>query len=149
MGFEVVAISRGADKEEFARELGARHYVDSAGSDVGAALTDLGGPSVILATAPHAKSISALVPGLGLGGCLLLVGAPFEPIEVGAIDLISRGARIQGWPSGTAVDSTDAMAFAAAHGVRPMIETFPLSEADRAVQAMMEGTVRFRAVITT
>ena len=147
MGFEVVAISRGRDKEEFARKLGAHHYVDASLPDFAATMAGLGGAKVILATAPHAASISALVPGLALEGCLLIVAAPFEPIQVNAIDLLSRDARVQGWSSGTATDSTDAMSFAAKHGVRPMIERFPLSEASRAVEAMMKGTVRFRAVV--
>lgn len=147
MGFEVAAVSRGADKEEFARQLGAHHYVDSARPDVAAELTKLGGARVLLATAPHAASISAAVPGLGIDGCLLVVGAPFEPIQVSAIDLILRNARVQGWASGSASDSEDAMAFAVRHGVRPMIERFPLGDARRAVDAMLEGTVRFRAVL--
>jgi alcohol dehydrogenase/propanol-preferring alcohol dehydrogenase len=149
MGFEVAAVSRGRGKENFARQLGAAHFVDADSPQAAAALTRLGGARVILATAPHAKSISALVPGLGLEGCLLVVAAPFEPLEIGAIDLLSRDARVQGWSSGTATDSTDAMAFAARHGVRAMIETFPLRDASRAVEAMKSGTVRFRAVLET
>lgn len=149
MGFEVAAISRGRDKEEFARKLGAHHYLDATRESLAEDLMELGGAKVILATAPHARSISALVPGLGLEGCLLVVAAPFEPLEVGAIDLLSRDARIQGWSSGSAIDSTDAMAFAARHGVRPMTESYPLEEAPRALEAMMKGTVRFRAVLET
>jgi len=147
MGFEVIAISRGTDKESFARKLGAHHYVDSQHDDFIQAMEKLGGARVILATAPHAKSIAAMVPALALEGCLLIVAAPFEPMEIGAIDLIARDARVQGWSSGTATDSTDAMAFAAVHGVRPMIETFPLADAGRALAAMSKGTVRFRAVL--
>jgi D-arabinose 1-dehydrogenase-like Zn-dependent alcohol dehydrogenase len=147
MGFEVVAISRGNEKEAQARALGAHHYMDATRGDFAEGMARLGGAKVILATAPHAPSISALVPGLGLGGCLLIVAAPFEPIQVGAIDLLSRDARVQGWSSGSATDSTDAMAFAAKHGVRPWIERFPLADAPRAVEAMMTGTVRFRAVL--
>jgi len=149
MGFEVAAISRGTDKEAFAGELGAHHYLDSSREGFIDELNRLGGARVILATAPHAPSISALVPGLGLEGCLLIVAAPFEPIEVGAIDLLSRDARVQGWSSGTATDSTDAMAFAARHGVKPMIERFPLTRAKDAFDAMMRGAVRFRSVIET
>jgi alcohol dehydrogenase/propanol-preferring alcohol dehydrogenase len=147
MGFEVAAISRGTDKEEFARKLGAHHFIDSGRKDFAGAMAKLGGARVILATAPHAPSIAALVPGLGLEGCLLIVAAPFEPIAIGAIDLLSRDARIQGWSSGTATDSADAMAFAVKHRVRPMIEKFPLPDAGRALQAMLQGTVRFRAVL--
>jgi D-arabinose 1-dehydrogenase-like Zn-dependent alcohol dehydrogenase len=149
MGFQVAAISRGKDKEAFAHELGAHHYLDSNREGFVDELNRLGGARVILATAPHAPSISALVPGLGIEGCLLIVAAPFEPIEVGAIDLLSRDARVQGWSSGTATDSTDAMAFAARHGVKPMIERFPLTRAKDAYDAMMRGAVRFRSVIET
>jgi D-arabinose 1-dehydrogenase-like Zn-dependent alcohol dehydrogenase len=147
MGFEVAGVSRGKDKERFARELGAHHYLDTASEDAAARLQALGGAKVILATAPHAASISALVPGLGHGGALMVVGAPFEPLSVSAIDLISRSARVQGWASGTATDSTDALAFAARHGVRAMVETWPLEAAGTAYKKAMEGSVRFRAVL--
>ena len=147
MGFEVAAISRGADKESFARQLGAHHYVDTREDDLGERMSALGGARVILATAPNAEAISACVPALGLEGCLLIVGAPFEPIQVGALDLISGDRQVRGWSSGTAADSADTMAFAQRHGIKPMIETFPLAEANTAVARMMEGSVRFRAVL--
>lgn len=147
MGFEVVSISRGKEKEEFARQLGAHHYIDTLKENLGVRLSQMGGAKVILATAPDAKSISALVPGLGMEGCLTIVGAPFEPLQINAIDLISRRARVQGWPSGIAADSTDTLNFSALHGIHPMIETFSLSEANRAYQKMMDGSVRFRAVL--
>jgi len=35
MGFEVVAIGRGADKGGLARKLGAHHYIDSTSADPG------------------------------------------------------------------------------------------------------------------
>src|SRR5215472_9489282 len=88
MGFEVVAIARGADKDEFARKLGASRYLDSEREDAAAALAARGGARVILATAPSAAAIAALVPGLGIEGCLLIVAAPSEPLQIGAIDLI-------------------------------------------------------------
>lgn len=50
MGFETVAIARGAEKEPFARELGAHHYIDSTSADVDAELNKLGGAKVVLAT---------------------------------------------------------------------------------------------------
>jgi D-arabinose 1-dehydrogenase-like Zn-dependent alcohol dehydrogenase len=51
MGFETVAIARGADKEQLARQLGARHYIDSQAQDPAAELIKLGGAKVVLATA--------------------------------------------------------------------------------------------------
>jgi len=147
MGYEVVAIARGADKDEFARKLGASRYLDSEREDAAAALAARGGARVILATAPSAAAIAALVPGLGIEGCLLIVAAPSEPMQIGPIDLITRTRRIQGWASGTAAASADALAFAARTGVRPIIERFALEEAQAALDRMMSGKARFRAVL--
>jgi alcohol dehydrogenase, propanol-preferring len=44
MGFEVVAISRGAATAELATKLGAHHYIDSAATDPAAELQALGAP---------------------------------------------------------------------------------------------------------
>jgi len=77
----------------------------------------------------------------------MVVAAPFEPLQIDPIELISMTRRVQGWPSGTAADSTDAVAFAQQHGVRPMVERFPLDEAQAAFDRMMSGEVRFRAVL--
>ena len=147
MGFETIALSRGRDKEAFATELGAHHYVDTSEGSVGEKLQALGGADVALATAPNAAAIGELVPGLAVDGTLLIVAAPFEPVSFNPLDLLSGRRRIQGWPSGTATDSTDAMRFASRHGIRPMIEKFPLDAADEAYGRMMSGDVRFRAVL--
>ena len=50
MGFEVVAIGRGANGAELAKKLGAHHYIDSAATDPAEALQALGGAKVILIT---------------------------------------------------------------------------------------------------
>ena len=147
MGFETVAIARGAERETFARQLGAHHYVDSEREDAAERLQQLGGATAILATAPSSSAISALVGGLGIEGALLLVAAPFEPMHFAAPDLITRERRIQGWASGTAADSTDAVAFAQAAQVKPMIERFALEDAQAALDRMLSGKARFRAVL--
>jgi D-arabinose 1-dehydrogenase-like Zn-dependent alcohol dehydrogenase len=57
------------------------------------------------------------------------------------------GRRIQGWPSGTSIDSEDAVRFSALQGVRPRTETFPLEHAEAALARVMKNEVRFRAVL--
>jgi len=83
MGFETVALGRGADKEPLAKQLGAHHYIDSAAADTAAELQKLGGARVILATAPNAKAISDVVGGLGVDGNLVIPAAPNDPLTVG------------------------------------------------------------------
>ena len=147
MGFETVAIARGRDKEPLARQLGARHYVDSREEDVAARLGELGGASVVLATVTSAKAMTAVIDGLAVGGKLLVVGAAPEPIEVSPFQLIGGRRSVQGWPSGVAADSDDTLAFSALAGVRPMIETYPLERAAEAYARMMSGEARFRVVL--
>jgi propanol-preferring alcohol dehydrogenase len=146
-GFETVAIGRGADKKSLALKLGARTYIDARSQDVARELSGLGGARVILATAPDGKAMGSLIDGLGVDGKLIIVGASAEPFAVSSLQLIMHRKSIAGWPSGTATDSEDTLKFAAATGVRPMIEAFPLEQAAQAYEHMISGKVRFRSVL--
>ena len=148
MGFHTVAIGRGKDKEPLALKLGAARYLDTDSMDVAKELTSLGGASVILATAPDSKAMSALIDGLGVGGQLLVVGASADPITVTPIQLIGGRRSIRGWPSGTARDSEDTLNFCALTGIRPMVETLPLEQAAAGYERMLSGKARFRVVLT-
>lgn len=77
-GFRVAALSRNADKEKFARDLGAHEYIDGSKGDQGEALQKLGGASLIVVTAPDAKVISPLMKGLGIMGKLLILSGEFS-----------------------------------------------------------------------
>jgi D-arabinose 1-dehydrogenase-like Zn-dependent alcohol dehydrogenase len=146
-GFETVAIGRGADKKSLALKLGARTYIDARSQDVARELSGLGGARLILATAPDGKAMGSLIDGLGVDGKLIIVGASAEPFAVSSLQLIMLRKSIAGWPSGTATDSEDTLKFAAATGVRPMIEAFPLEQAAQAYEHMISGKVRFRSVL--
>ena len=148
MGFHTIAIGRGTDKEPLALKLGAVRYLDTDAVNVAKELTSLGGASVILATAPDSKAMSALVDGLGVGGQLLVVGASADPISVTPIQLIGGRRSIQGWPSGTARDSEDTLSFCGLTGVHSMIETLPLEQAAAGYERMLSGKARFRVVLT-
>ena len=148
-GFEVAAISRGTDKEDLARDLGAHHYIDAKANDAGEALQALGGARVILATAPSAQAIESVVGGLGRNGTLLIVAVTGEPVSVSTMTLIGGRRSVQGWSSGDASDSEATLQFSALTGVRPMVETYPLSEANEAYARMMANEARFRVVLTT
>jgi D-arabinose 1-dehydrogenase-like Zn-dependent alcohol dehydrogenase len=148
MGFETVAINRGNDKESLARELGAHHFIDATATDPVVELQKLGGARVILATAPNAPAISALVDGLSPDGKLLVPAAPAEPLIVNVFSLIVARRSIAGWYSGTAKDSQDTMEFSALADVHPMIEKYPLDRVAEAYEQMHSGRVRFRVVLT-
>ncbi|KPI05794.1 Alcohol dehydrogenase [Actinobacteria bacterium OV450] len=149
MGFETVAIARGADKREFAEQLGAHHYVDSTvGTSVADALRSLGGAKVVLATAANSGAITATVDGLAHRGELVVIGAAPEPLEISPMQLLMSGRVVRGHPSGTSQDVEDTMVFSALHGIRPIVEVVPLSRTDEAYQKMLSGAARFRMVLT-
>jgi len=147
MGFRTVAISRGADKAELARQLGAHEYIDTDVTSAAEGLQKLGGADLVLCTAPNAGAIASTIDGLKARGKLLLVAAAHEPIPVNAFSMLS-GKTIIGWASGTAIDSEETLAFSALSGVRPRIERFKFEQADEALAKVMENRVRFRAVLT-
>jgi D-arabinose 1-dehydrogenase-like Zn-dependent alcohol dehydrogenase len=147
-GFHTVAVARGADKEPLARRLGARDYVDSEAHDPARELARLGGAKVVLATVTSAPAMTAVLRGLAIDGKLVVLGAPFEPLQVPAGLLIGGRRSVAGWPSGSSIDSQDTLAFAAFAGVRPMIEEYPLPRAAEAYERMMSGKARFRVVLT-
>jgi D-arabinose 1-dehydrogenase-like Zn-dependent alcohol dehydrogenase len=87
-GYRVAAIGRGSNNAALAKKLGAEVYIDSAATDPAAELQKLGGASVILATAPSGKAMSALVGGLGANGTMVVVGVSIDPIEVSPNQLL-------------------------------------------------------------
>ncbi|MEV6161639.1 alcohol dehydrogenase [Streptomyces sp. NPDC052052] len=150
MGFETVAIARGGAKAEFAKKLGAHHYVDStAGTSVADALQALGGAKAVLATAANSEAITSTVDGLAPRGELVVIGADPEPLGISPTQLLMSGRIVRGHPSGTAQDVQDTLAFSVLQGIRPMTEVVPLDEVAEAYRKMMSGAARFRMVLTT
>jgi D-arabinose 1-dehydrogenase-like Zn-dependent alcohol dehydrogenase len=144
MGFKVVAISRGSDKEVLIRQLGAHEYIDADATDPAKALAAMGGARLIFCTAPSGKAISGLVGGLSRGGELIFVAAPSDPLQFPAGLLLGSGRSVKGWAGGSMADT---LRFAMLVNAMPMVETFPLEKTAEAFKKMMDADVRFRAVL--
>jgi alcohol dehydrogenase len=146
-GYRTVAISRGQDKEAFAKELGAHAYIDDAKGDAAQQLQKMGGAKVILATAPSGKAISGLVGGLKYKGKLVIVAAPEDSLNLSALPLILGSRVIAGHYSGYAKDSEDTLKFSVLTGVKPMVEVYPLAKVNEAYERMLSNKARFRVVL--
>lgn len=146
-GFEVAAISRGTDKEELAKKLGAHHYIDTEKENAAEVLQSLGGAKAIIATAPNPKTISALMGGLCKDGELIIAAVSEEQLNWSAMDFLMSGGSVKG--TFTDINELDAtIKFSVLSDVRPMIEVFPLEQAYEAYQKMMAAKTHFRAVIS-
>ncbi|MFE7752095.1 alcohol dehydrogenase catalytic domain-containing protein [Streptomyces sp. NPDC057428] len=147
LGYRVVAIARGKDKEAYARQLGAHVYIDSNSTDPGAALSELGGASIIVATATSGASMNPLVRGLAPNGKLVVVGAAPDPLTIATPDLIFGTRSVVGSLTGTSIENEDNLAFSLAHGIRPSVEVMPFAQAPEAYERMLSGEARFRVVL--
>lgn len=145
-GYEVVAISRGKDKEKLAKELGAHHYIDTDTTSAAEVLKALGGAKVIIATAPNGKTISSLMGGLGRNGELIIAAVSDEPLDWSAMDFLGGPNTVKG--TFTDINEMEAaIKFSILTDVRPMIEVFPLEQAREAFEKMMAAKTHFRAVL--
>ncbi|KUJ37810.1 alcohol dehydrogenase [Streptomyces sp. NRRL F-5122] len=147
LGHRVVAIARGSEKEKQAREMGAHEYINSTDQDPAAALRDLGGAALIVATAASGASMSPLVGGLAPGGKLVVVGAAPDPITVSTPDLIFGTRTLAGSLTGSSIQNEDNLAFVLAHGIRPAVEVLPFEQAMDGYERMLSGKARFRVVL--
>ncbi|MFI9542696.1 alcohol dehydrogenase catalytic domain-containing protein [Streptomyces sp. NPDC052016] len=149
LGYRVAAVARGEEKEALARKLGADEYIDSTAVDPGEALRDLGGASIIVATASSGASMNPLVRGLAPNGTLVVVGAAPDPLTVSTPDLIFGNHSIVGSLTGSSIENEDNLAFSLAHDIRPSVEVVPFTQAMEGYERMLSGEARFRVVLDT
>jgi D-arabinose 1-dehydrogenase-like Zn-dependent alcohol dehydrogenase len=144
LGLKTAVISRGKEKEELARKLGAQIYIDTNATNAAEELIKLGGARAIFCTAPNSKAIAELVEGLARNGQLIIITFVNEPMQIFPGQLM-RGVRsVSGWIGG---NTTDTLNFSVLTHVVPMVEVFPLEQAAVAFERMMSAKVHFRAVL--
>jgi propanol-preferring alcohol dehydrogenase len=144
LGFRTVVLSRGKEKQELARTLGAHAFIDTSSADAAKELKKMGGARVILCLAPDGKAISQLIGGLGRGGQAIIVSYASEPMLVPPALLMRGGQSIRGWVGGNMADT---LSFSLLFKVVPMVEVFPLEQAAIAFEKMMSAKVHFRSVL--
>jgi D-arabinose 1-dehydrogenase-like Zn-dependent alcohol dehydrogenase len=138
MGFRVIAISRGSDKEKSARELGAHEYIDATVGDAGQKLADLGGAKLVLTTAQDAAAMTPLIKGISLLGKLLILSILQDgTLTLNSNELLPRGISVHCWPVASCHDCEETVNFAHLQGVHSTIEKFPLEKAQDAFSTYM------------
>jgi alcohol dehydrogenase, propanol-preferring len=148
MGLRTVALGSGPDKAPLAKQLGAHIYVDTKAGSAATALQKLGGANVIVATAPSGAAIGGLLEGLKPRGKLIVIGVSDDPVPLAAVPLVFSGRAVIGSLTGRTIEIQDTLDFSVLTGVRPMIQTLPLAQAEDAYKQMMQGKARFRMVLT-
>lgn len=144
-GCEVTAFTSTPAKEEEARAFGAHHV---AGSRDSAELAGLAGKfDLILVTVNASLDWDAIIAAVSPRGRLHVVGAVLEPIPVQAFSLIMGRKQLSGSPTGSPTQIAKMLDFSARHGIEPMVEQFPMSRVNEALDHLRAGKARYRIVL--
>jgi D-arabinose 1-dehydrogenase-like Zn-dependent alcohol dehydrogenase len=150
MGFRTIVLSTSADKEKFARELGALEYIDASKEDVVKRVHEITGGhgvALVISTSPSGKAMASVINALGTNGQLLTLGAGSDPLTLWSGQLIGQNRVVRGWASGSPNDGEECLEFAHAFGIKVLTETFPLEKAAETYDAMNANKLRFRGVL--
>ncbi len=143
-GCDVTAISSSHDKDEETRKLGATKFIATKGTNELKKVTNSFDfvISTVGADLPWSEYIAALRPQ----GRMVLVGVPPGEFHTPVFPLLSEKS-ISGGCCGSPTDTSLMLDFTARHGVKPMVEIFPMSQVNEAIQHLRDGKARFRVVL--
>src|SRR5882757_5595808 len=145
-GCEVHAFTTSDSKEAEARRLGA-HVVHNTKSD-GYLKKIAGSLYLIISTINAPLDAPGLLGALAPLGRLHVVGAVLEPLSVPAFGMIMGQKSISGSPVGSPTAIDRMLEFSARHSVAPVVETFPMSKVNEALEHLRSGKARYRIVLT-
>jgi uncharacterized zinc-type alcohol dehydrogenase-like protein len=147
MGAEVTVLSQSLRKQEDGLRLGADHYYATSDEET---FTDLAGSfDLIVNTVSAPIDVSAHLGLLTVGGTMVNVGAPAEPLPVNAGALIGGRRSFAGSMIGGIAETQQMLDFCAEHGIGAEIEVISADQVNEAYDRVLASDVRYRFVIDT
>jgi len=147
MGAEVIALTSSESKQEIARQLGAHHVLPAAGREYGKRLRELGGADVVVSATMDFQTIRDVMDGLLPQGTLVLASLAAGRLPIDPRTFILAQQRVMGTFLESRLQLQELLQLAVLHGIRPLVEKYPLEQAAEAQQRLRENKVQFRAVL--
>ncbi|SES44748.1 NAD(P)-dependent alcohol dehydrogenase [Lentzea albida] len=144
-GCAVTAISTTPAKKADAEGFGATGFIAS--GEEGALRAAAGSFDFVLCTVSANLPWDDYVGLLRPQGTLCVVGVPEQPIALSPMSLLPAAKRVVGGIVGSAAHTRQMLDFAARHDIRPVVETYPVAEFEKALGRVREGSARYRAVV--
>jgi D-arabinose 1-dehydrogenase-like Zn-dependent alcohol dehydrogenase len=148
MGCDVVVFSSTESKKAEATELGAKQFVSMAGkseleSSVGKSIKHL------IVTTSSPPDWSKFLPIIAPGGVIYPVTVSYDELKLPYRVITRKELRVQGTLVSPRQVHREMIEFAGLHGIKPIIEEFPMSvEAiTEAMEKLKAGKMRYRAVL--
>jgi uncharacterized zinc-type alcohol dehydrogenase-like protein len=143
-GCHVTAFTGSDSKADEAKKMGADDVVNTKAP--GALKKLAGSLNFVLSTVAAAMDVNPYLAALAPRGRFHTVGV-LPKIETGAFPLIAAQRSLSGSPSGAPSTVMTMLDFCARHGVSPVTEEFPMSQANEALAHLEAGKARYRLVL--
>lgn len=144
-GCEVYAFSSSPSKRDEILQMGAHHVVNT---KEGGEVAKLNGKlNLLLSTVNVNLDWPAMLNTLAPKGRLHVVGIVPEPLALPAFPMIQGQKSVSGTPLGSPATTALMLDFCARHGIAPITETFPMSQANEALEHLKAGKARYRLVL--
>ncbi len=145
LGAEVTVLSQTLNKKDDGLRLGADHYYATSDPETFRSLR--GSFDVILNTVSAVVDLRAYLGLLDVGGSMVCVGAPAEPLSVNVSSLIGGRRSLAGSNIGGIQETQEMLDFCAEHGIASEIEVISASQINEAYERVLASDVRYRFVI--
>ncbi|KAL8806062.1 MAG: hypothetical protein Q9182_001594 [Xanthomendoza sp. 2 TL-2023] len=151
MGAEVYVLSHSPDKEQAAKELGAKEFISTADKDWDKPWAFTFDFMLNTADATHEFDLVAYLGTLAVNGQMHHVGLPDEKLPpITAQMFAPNGCSMGGSHIGSRPEMFQMLKLASEKKLKPKIETIPISEAGckKAVEGVANNSVRYRYTLT-
>jgi uncharacterized zinc-type alcohol dehydrogenase-like protein len=145
LGADVTVFSQTLAKQEDGMKFGAKDYIATRDMSVLKPLAK--SFDLVVSTISASWSIDRYLQLLRLNGTLVNVGAPPEPMSVGAYSLMTNRRSLAGSGIGGIRETQEMLDFCAEHDLGATIETISADQIDEAWDRVVDSDVRYRFVI--
>ncbi len=145
-GCQVTAFTSSETKKKEALELGAHQTLNS--RDPGEIKAAAGYFDLIISTVNVKLDWNEYIQTLKPRGRLHYVGATLEPLDLTIFPLIMGQRSVSASPVGSPANIAKMLDFAVRHGIKPVIETFPMEKVNDAIERLRSGKARYRIVLS-
>ena len=144
-GAEVTMLSTSPGKEADAKRLGAHHFVMTKDPEQLKGLNNYFDFIIDTVSADH--DYNFYINMLNTNGVMICVGAPPNPAQVPASNLIFQRRSLVGSLIGGLPETQEMLDYCAEHGITSDVEVIAMKDINEAYERMLKGDVRYRFVI--
>ena len=148
LGAEVNVFSRTSDKKDDALEYGAKDFFATK-EDEGVFKNEAMKYDLLVNTVGSAVGLDDYLGLLGRGGTMVNLGAPEDDLSLAAFSIIPMRRSLAGSLVGGLQETQEMLDFCAEQGITATIELIDAEKVDEYYDKVVDGSVRYRAVIDT